>query len=181
MFAVVALQQISEIAEVVYHDAKLKAAADALATELDDAIHKHAVTQHEQYGKIYAYEVDGCGGKNLMDDANVPSLLSIGYLGYKSKHDPNGEIAANTRKFVWSKSNPWFFEHGENHGIGSPHTAHSRVWPMSLIMKALTTEDADEINAMIDMIERTDAGTNFIHESFTVSNPNSYTRSWFAW
>jgi meiotically up-regulated gene 157 (Mug157) protein len=159
MFAVVALQNIAEIARDVYSDLPLANRALQLADEIDEGIHKYAVVEHKKYGKIYAYETDGCGKHNLMDDANVPSLLSIPYLGYSSKRDADGAIAANTRKFIWSSDNHWFFSSNVAHGIGSPHTGPGRVWPMSLIMAAMTTDDPVEINQMVEMVQKTDAGS----------------------
>jgi uncharacterized protein len=119
----------------------------------------------------------------MMDDANVPSLLSIPYLGYKSKHDPDGQIYKNTRQFILSSNNPWYFSSlsPSFKGIGSPHTGPGRVWPMSLIMQALTSNDENEIAELIRQLKESDAGTNFMHESFSVSNPHQFTRTWFAW
>ena len=153
-----------------------------LQYEVDEGIHKFGVIFSSGLNKkVYAYEVDGCGRSNLMDDANVPSLLSLDYLGYKSKFDPNGEIAKNTRDFILSPSNPFYFAGTNFKGIGSPHTPGSNIWHIALTMQALTSNDKTEIRDVVDMIVNSDAGTNFMHESFNVNNPSRYTRTWFAW
>ena len=113
-----------------------------------------------------------------MDDANVPSLLSLGYLG---DVDPNDPIYQNTRRFVWSEDNPWFFRGKAGEGIGGPHIGHDMPWPMSIMMKAFTAKDDDEIRYCIRMLTSTDARTGVIHESFNKDNASIYTRPWFAW
>jgi len=180
MFAVVTLGYLEEIANAVYHKSELAKTASKLRKEIDDGIHKHAVVD-SSYGKIYAYETNGHGQHNLMDDANVPSLLSIPYLGYKSRHDPDNQIANNTRKFVLSKNNPFYYVGSRARGIGSPHTYPNWVWHISLTMQALTSNDKDEILELIKTCEETDAGKGMMHESFNPNNPDSFTRPWFAW
>lgn len=113
-----------------------------------------------------------------MDDANVPSLLALSYLDKDFANDP---IYLNTRKFVWSDSNPYFFKGKVAEGIGGPHVGYNMAWPMSIIMKALTSTDDTEIKECVEMLMNTDAGTGFMHESFDVDNPQNFTRSWFAW
>lgn len=113
-----------------------------------------------------------------MDDSNVPSLLSLPYLGYLDKSD---EIYQNTRRLIWSLDNPYFFKGTAGEGIGGPHIGLNYAWPMSIIMKALTTEDKEEIYECLKILRNTDANTGFMHESFNVNNANNYTRSWFAW
>ena len=113
-----------------------------------------------------------------MDDANVPSLLAMPYLGDVDVNDP---IYTNTRKFVWSESNPYFFKGEAGEGIGGPHIGIDMVWPMSIMMKAFTSTNNAEIKECIEMILKTDAGTGFIHESFHKDDPTNYTRPWFAW
>ena len=110
---------------------------------------------------IYAYETDGMGHYNLMDDANVPSLLSIAYLGYVDADDP---LYANTRRFVLSAHNPYYHEGTYARGVGNPHTPDVYIWPISLCMQGLTSNDVGEMDALIDMPERTDAGTEYMHE-----------------
>ena len=114
----------------------------------------------------------------LMDDANVPSLLALGYLDPERYNDP---VYLNTRKFVWSENNPYFHRGKAGEGIGGPHIGIENVWPMSIMMKAFTAQDDDEIRACLIQILRTDAGTGFMHESFNKDDANDFTRPWFAW
>ena len=127
---------------------------------------------------IYAFEVDGFGNHLLMDDANVPSLLAMPYLGDVDINDP---IYQNTRRFVWSKDNPYFFKGKAGEGIGGPHIGYDMIWPMSIMMKAFTSQDDQEIKSCIKMLMDTDAGTGFMHESFHKDDPKNFTRAWFAW
>ena len=103
---------------------------------------------------------------------------SLPYLCDVSLDDP---IYQDTRRFVWSKSNPYFFSGTAGEGIGGPHVGYDMVWPMSLIMKALTSTDDEEIKQCVTMLMTTDADTNFIHESFHKDDPKRITRDWFAW
>jgi len=116
-----------------------------------------------------------------MDDANVPSLLSIPYLGYTSPFDPDREIEKNTRKFVLSADNPFYYSGKVAAGVGSPHTWRRYIWHIALIMQALTSSDTAEINALVNTCLNTDGGREFMHESFDVDDPNRFTRPWFAW
>jgi len=150
----------------------------ALADEVEDALYKYAVVKHPVYGKIYAYEVDGYGNALLMDDSNAPSLLSLPYLCDVKSSD---RIYRNTRRFVLSGDNPYFFKGTAAEGIGGPHVGYDMIWPMSIIMRALTSTDDKEIEQCIRTLVNTDAGTGFMHESFHKDNPVNYTRPWFAW
>lgn len=178
MFAVVSLRETAEIFSEFFNDENTAVQFKNLAEEVDEAIQKYAVLNHPTAGKIYALEIDGFGNALFMDDANVPNLLSIPYLGYRSKED---EIYKNTRKFSLSKANPWFSEGKFAKGIGGPHIGEHKIWPLGLIMQALTTDDNEEIVSCLKMLKATHAGTGFIHESFDVDNPKDFTRSWFAW
>ena len=177
-FAVTSLRKAAEILETVNKDKKTAKECRALADEVEAAIKKYAVVEHPEFGKIYAFEVDGMGNRFLMDDANVPSLLALPYLGDVYIDDP---IWQNTRKFVWSSSNPYFFKGKAGEGIGGPHVGYDMVWPMSIMMKAFTSTDDKEIKWCIETLMKTDAGTGFIHETFHKDNPENFTRSWFAW
>ncbi|HUN04324.1 MAG TPA: glycoside hydrolase family 125 protein, partial [Niabella sp.] len=133
---------------------------------------------HPKYGKIYAFEVNGYDSYNLMDDANVPSLLSLPYLGAVKAGDP---IYQNTRKYIWSLDNPFFFKGKYAEGIGGPHIGLDMIWPMSLSQKALTSSNDAEIKWCIDTLQKTHGGTGFMHESFHKDDPTKFTRKWFAW
>jgi len=177
-FAVTSLRKAAEILNVVNNNKSLANECLGLASEVEKALKKYAVYKHPKYGNIYAFEVDGFGNQLLMDDANVPSLLSMAYLGDVS---PKDKIYQNTRRFVWSEDNPYFFRGKAGEGIGGPHIGYDMVWPMSIIMKALTSNDDEEIKFCIRMLMDTDAGTGFMHESFHKDDPHNFTRSWFAW
>ena len=177
-FAVSSLRKAAEILTTVNKKTALANECKALANEVETALKKYAVYNHPKYGKIYAFEVDGFGNHMLMDDANVPSLLAMPYLGDVSIDDP---IYQNTRRFVWSLDNPYFFKGKAGEGIGGPHIGYDMVWPMSIMMKAFTSKDDAEIKSCIEMLMNTDAGTGFMHESFHKDNPEKFTRAWFAW
>ncbi|MGN0068620.1 MAG: glycoside hydrolase family 125 protein [Prevotella sp.] len=176
--AVSSLRKAAEILTKVNKDQDMAAQCYSLAAEVQDALKKHAVYNHPKYGQVYAFEVDGFGNYNLMDDANVPSLLAMAYLGDVDVNDP---VYQNTRKLIWSEDNPYFFRGKAGEGIGGPHIGYDMVWPMSIMMKAFTSQDDDEIKWCIETLQRTDAGTGLMHESFNKNNPSKYTRPWFAW
>ena len=178
MFAVVSLRQISEIFKTIFSSLNVDNQFIELANEVDEAIKNYAIFDRKDFGKIYALEIDGFGNALFMDDANVPNLLSIPYLGYTSYHD---EIYKNTRKFSLSTTNPWFNEGKFAKGIGGPHVGENKIWPLGLIMQALTTDDDEEIFYCLKTLKNTHSGTGFIHESFDVNNPKDFSRSWFAW
>ncbi|MCM1348885.1 MAG: glycoside hydrolase family 125 protein [Firmicutes bacterium] len=177
-FAVSALRKASEILSQVNGDEQLASECSDLADEVSEALRTHAVFNHPEFGPVYAFEVDGFGNYNLMDDSNAPSLLSLPYLSDVAQDDP---VYQNTRRFVWSTANPYFFSGTAGEGIGGPHVGYDMVWPMSLMMKAFTSSDDQEIARCIKMVMDTDAGTGFIHESFHKDNPANFTREWFAW
>lgn len=178
MFAVVVLRQLHELAKEVVKDERLAAEAVELANEIDQGIQTHGTVHHPTYGTIYAYEVDGLGHVNLMDDANVPSLLSIPYLGYCAFDDP---IYLNTRAFILSEENPYYFEGTAAKGIGSPHTPDQYIWHISLAIQGMTTTDQREKDYILSLFKTTDANEGLMHEGFDVNNPEKFTRPWFAW
>ena len=146
--------------------------------QIDAAINKYAIVNHPKFGKIYAFEVDGYGNYLMMDDSNVPSLLSLPYLGYLTE---DNKIYQNTRKFALSEDNPYFYKGKAAEGIGGPHVGPDMIWPMAIIMRAMTTNDTKEIESCLRMLKNTHAGTGFMHETFNKDNPEVFSRSWFAW
>jgi meiotically up-regulated gene 157 (Mug157) protein len=127
---------------------------------------------------MYIYESNGFGSHNLMDDANVPSLLSLCYLHFASATDP---IYRNTRQYVLSVDNPFFFKGKAGEGIGGPHAGMDMIWPISIIISGLTSVEDREIKSCLEMLQKSHANTGFMHESFHKDDPSRFTRPWFAW
>ncbi len=177
-FAVVSLKQAAIMVKQISKDDALANELQALANEVEKALQLHAIINHPQYGKVFAYEVNGFGSFNLMDDANVPSLLSLPYLDAVKNTDP---IYINTRKMLLSANNPFFFKGKAAEGIGGPHAGMDMIWPLSIVMRGLTSKDDMEIKACIEMLRKTHGGTGFMHESFHKDDATNFTRKWFAW
>jgi hypothetical protein len=157
----------------------------ALASEIDAALVQFGLEDHPRFGKVYAYEVDGFGSHYFMDDANIPGLLSLPYLGYTTTTDPT---YVRTRSLVLSEEgNPWFFKSKEAEeglrfeGVGGPHVGELMVWPMAIIMRAMTSENDREIVESLNMLKASHKDTFFMHETFNVNNSSEFTRPWFAW
>ncbi|MDQ2679652.1 MAG: glycoside hydrolase family 125 protein [Candidatus Eremiobacteraeota bacterium] len=178
MFAVVVLRDLTEIERRVYHDNKTAENSWGLALQIQRAIEKNATVFLPGFGRIYAYEIDGRGHANLMDDANVPSLLSIPYFGYVGKRDV---LYSATRKFILSDRDPYYFTGKYASGVGSPHTPRGYVWPLALVMEALTSTDPTEITQTMGAIAASDTGDHRLHEAFNPNWPEAYTRADFAW
>lgn len=178
LFAVTSLRQLQTLFSAVLDDRPFAAECGRLADEVDAAIREYGVGTHPFAGRIYALEADGFGNCLFMDDANVPNLLSIPYLGGCGLEDP---LYQNTRRFSLSRHNPWFNEGKFARGIGGPHVGQNKIWPLGLVMQALTSTDDAEILYCLRTLKNTHAGTGFIHESFHVDNPADFSRAWFAW
>jgi meiotically up-regulated gene 157 (Mug157) protein len=178
MFAAVVLRHLTEIEQKVYHDQALAQEAWGLSVQIRLGIEHYALVNQPGFGRIYAYEIDGYGHANLMDDANIPSLLSAPYFGYVSTHDP---VYQATRNFVLSARNPYYFSGKYATGIGSPHTPRGYIWPLSLVVEAITSTDRSEIDRVMGYIAASDTGDHRLHESFNADWPESYTRDDFAW
>ena len=177
-FAVVSLRQLADMAPSLGLGDDFAARCRALAAEVQGALEAHAVVEHPALGRVWAYEVDGFGNRHHMDDANVPSLLSLPYLGACAKDDP---LYVRTRSFALSDHNPYYFRGRAASGVGGPHAGMDRIWPLGLVMQALTSTSDAEIAGILETLKRTHAGTGFMHESFHKDDPTDYTRSWFAW
>jgi uncharacterized protein len=177
-FAVVSLRQLAEIFRSALKTADFAKECEDLAAEVEAAIYKYAVIEHEAFGRVFAFEVDGFGNRLFIDDANAPNLISLPYIGFVKTDDP---VYQNTRKFVLSDNNPYFRRGKAASAVGSPHTGKTNVWHLAIIMRAMTSVDETEIKNCLAMLKRTHAGTGFMHESFNPDNPKEFTRSWFAW
>ena len=128
--------------------------------------------------RVYAYEVDGYGNHLFMDDANVPSLLGLAYLRCVPADDP---LWLATAEAAWSAANPWFFSGTAGEGIGGPHVGEGQIWPMAIIVRALSSRDDGVIAQALETLRATHAGTGFMHESFDRNDPARFSRAWFAW
>jgi hypothetical protein len=178
MFASVVMRDLSSIERDVWHDGRMSADAWGLSVEIQRGIEQYGTLELAPFGRIYAYEVDGRGHANVMDDANIPSLLSIPYFGYLPK---TNSLYLATRKFALSDRNPYFYRGKYAQGIGSPHTPHGYIWPLALCVQALTATDDAEVNRVFGWIAVSDVGDHRLHESFNADWPESYTREDFAW
>lgn len=180
--AVVALRQVAEILDAVGTEfsaaSSLASQASALARDIAAGIAQQAVVTHPHHGDLYAYEVDGFGSHYLMDDANVPSLLSLPYLGFCAKDDA---VYMRTRSFVLSADNPYYATGSAGSGVGGPHVGLGWIWPMSIIMQALTSDSDEEIAQCLRTLKATHADTGFMHETLWKDDARQFTRSWFAW
>jgi meiotically up-regulated gene 157 (Mug157) protein len=178
LFAVVALGKLAEIFWEELGDRAFAEECEEFAGEVAAAIRDNALVKHPKRGQVYAYEVDGLGNALFMDDANVPSLLALPYLGAVETSDP---LYQATRKLILSEDNPYFFRGTAGEGIGGPHVGLDMIWPLGITMRALTSTDDDEIAFCLRMLKETHGGTGFMHESFHKDDPSNFTRSWFAW
>ncbi|MFZ4260699.1 glycoside hydrolase family 125 protein [Sphingobacterium sp. HJSM2_6] len=178
LFAVTSLRQSAEILKTVKNNTALASKMEALATEVEAAINKYGIIDHPTHGRVYAFEVDGFGSYLMMDDANVPSLLALPYLGAIKADD---EIYQRTRAYILSDKNPFFFKGKFAEGIGGPHIGRDMIWPMSIIMRAFTSKNDAEIRECVQTLKRTHGDTGFMHESFHKDDPKKFTRKWFAW
>jgi uncharacterized protein len=178
MMAVVALGQLEEIERDVYHNVIKAQRAKALRDEVQTGIQTYGVVFTPNYGYIYAYEVDGFGNAKLMDDANVPSLLSAPYLGYTK---PSSFVYRNTRRFLLSKDNPTYYVGKYARGIGSPHTSDNFVWPIAMLMQGFTASTDSERKDVLSQLLASDPGDHLLHESFNPDDPTKFTRHDFGW
>lgn len=177
MFAAVVLSELADVLGEMDAGDPLLGETLALAKEIRTGIETYGMIE-TACGKGYAYETDGLGHSLFMDDANVPSLLSLPYLGYCAKDD---ERYLRTRAAVLSEANPFYYRGKCAEGVGSPHTPPRYIWHIAVIMRALTATDGREIAEARKWLKETTAGTGYMHEGFDVDDASAYTRPWFAW
>ena len=180
IFASDALAKAAQVLRGACGDDSFADECEALSREIKEAVREYAVFDHPEFGRVYAYEIDGYGGRLFMDDANAPSLLSIPYLCDRDSYD--AAVWEATRRMVLSKDgNPWFFRGAKGEGVGSPHTGYHRIWPMSIAMRTLVSSDKAEMAGCISALLKTTGGKGAMHESFDVNDDRRFSRGWFAW
>lgn len=178
LFAATTLRELAQLAHQTRNDSALASDASALADEVEQALAQYGTMRLGDGREVWAYEVDGFGNAIFMDDANVPSLLGLAYLGCVA---PDDQRWRRTSDAAWSEANPWFFRGRAGEGIGGPHVGEGQIWPMSLIIRALSARDDATILRCLHILKNTHAGTGLMHETFDKDDPAKFTRSWFAW
>ncbi len=178
MLAEVALRELAELAVTAYGDQALGRHASALAAQIRAGIERYGTVYDFRYGWMFAYEVDGLGNVELMDDANIPNLVSAPYIGYSSPDDP---IYLNTRTFALSRANPYYYSGRYAEGLGSPHSRTGWVWPLGIIARGLTAATPKEVADTIGQVYISNPSEALIHESFDPNDPTRFTRSEFGW
>jgi meiotically up-regulated gene 157 (Mug157) protein len=178
LFAVVSLRQLADMCAEIRKDAEFAVECRALASEVEAALAKYGRMKLRDGREVWAFEVDGYGNQLFMDDANIPGLLSLPYLGCCQVNDA---VYQGTRQRALSDDNPYFFKGTAAEGIGGPHEGLNMIWPMALIAQAMTSNEDGEIRRCLRWLKTTHAGTGFMHESFEKDDPAKFTRAWFAW
>lgn len=157
-------------------DLDLRGRADSLAIGIRDAVAKHAIVPGPM--PHFAYEVDGAGNSVFLDDANLPSLLSLPYLDVLASDDP---LYLATRRKVLSGANPYFVEGSALTGVGSPHTPEGYVWPIAVATAGLTATSREAQLAALKTLTETTGHTGWMHEGVDANDPTRFTRPWFSW
>ncbi|KAJ5194504.1 uncharacterized protein N7498_007942 [Penicillium cinerascens] len=173
------LESASLIAKAI-KESDLAVEMQSFAKEIRAAIGKYGIAAISApcQSDIYAFEVDGYSSRNIMDDANIPSLLAAPFFGYLNE---NGSVYQATREILLSSNNPYYMEGPVITGIGSVHTGPGYVWPMALVVRILTSNNDDEITSNLQQLLRSTNGLGLLHESVNSYNQSDYTRPWFAW
>lgn len=177
LFLASVLESIQDWVESGQLSQEIGAKMQHIQFEIEEAIETYGIVEHEGK-KIYAYEVDGLGNRLLMDDANLPSLLGLPYLDVLEKTD---DLFQNTKAFILSENNPYYYKGKYGGGIGSSHTFPRYIWPIALAVEGLVSPNKEEKKEILDRLVQTSAGTQMMHESFDVDQPSNYTREWFSW
>lgn len=178
-FAVSTLRQLAELLRAAGRAPELAADALALAGEVEAGLRQHATVEHARFGRILAYEVDGYGSHLLIDDSNIPGLLSLPYLGALDRRSP---LYQRTRRFLLTAgAHPYYVEGKAAKGITGPHAGRDMIWPMSIMARAFTAEGDEEVRLCLRTLRATHAGTGLMHEAFDKDDPQKFTRKWFAW
>ena len=118
---------------------EMVAATKSLSDSICGALTELMTSEH---GRGLPYEIDGYKSEYFMDDANIPSLLSLPVLGFVSA---SNTVYQSTRKYTLSAANPFYFKGAEGEGIGGPHVGYQFAWPMAIVMRGMTSEDDSEV------------------------------------
>lgn len=210
---------MEELAEGAVHpiDAQKQAMAQNLTQSMRDlafgirkGIDADGIVTHKEFGEIFAYECDGYGGVNLMDDANVPSLLSMPLFKYAESRYPLPEgaknrdynkVYQNTRRFAMSAANPYWAQGPALSAVGGPHLGPGKAWPMAALVAGMTAFDAESglvdargksvgggeeelvafVSEQLGMVLNSTSGWGIVHESVNSWHGESFTRAWFGW
>ncbi len=179
MFAVIGLRLLAAFANDAFGDRTLATNAAKLADQVQIGVLTYGRTWDPKYGGwMYVYETDGYGHDNLMDDANIPNLTTLPYIGWCSILDP---VYRNTRRFTLSFNDPYYYSGKFATGLGSPHTPKGWVWPLGIIGAAMTSTDPSTIVADISMLDDSDTLNGLMHESIDPNDPAHFTRPEFGW
>ncbi len=177
--AAVALRELSVLAVAGYGDSSLARQATAIEERVQTGIERYGRVFERSYGGwMYVYETDGYGGDLLIDDANIPNLITLPYIGWCSANDVS---YLNTRNFALSTADPYYYEGRYAQGLGSDHTPAQFVWPLGIIGRALTATSSLEVSTAITTLAQTDSNDGLIHESFYDNGYWRFTRSDFGW
>jgi meiotically up-regulated gene 157 (Mug157) protein len=178
LFAVRSLRDLAAMTRAMDGDKAFAAECETLAREVEAALMVHGRIRDAHGNAFFVYETDGFGNTLFMDDANIPGLMSLSYLKCCGRDDP---VCTNTRRRVWSENNPYFAKGTAASGVGGPHVGLGMIWPMSIMMRALTSDSEAEILQCLVWLKRSHVGTGFMHEAFDKDDPSQFTRPWFAW
>jgi meiotically up-regulated gene 157 (Mug157) protein len=176
--AAVSLERLASMLETTGADGRLANDARGLAAQIHAGILRHGIVDVPGAGRIFAYETDGLGNHVLLDDANVPNLISLPYIDFCAADDP---VYVATRSWALSPANPLWVGGGPIHGLGSSHTRPGFVWPLAIAMEGLTATTAAEREGALQRLEATLTPELLFHESVDPADPRRYTRHWFSW
>jgi len=171
------LRQAAELLSLIHRDQETAGQCRTLADEVERALREYAVVVHPQYGRILPYEIDGYGNYYCIDEGNIPSLLSLPYLDAAT---PGGPLYLNTRRFVLSSANPYYSAGIAAAGPAGPHYGQNMIWPLGLIMQALTSTDDQEVRRCLLILQKTHAGTGVMHTAFNKDDPGQFSGPWFT-
>lgn len=176
IFTVVVLRDLKKLLLQNIGPKEILIKVEGLIDEITKGILEYGLV-NTQKGELYAYEVDGMGQVKLMDDANLPNLLSIPYLKFTSSED---KVYQTTKSYVLSKENPYFFQGKYMRGVGSSHTPKGYVWPISIATEGLVSDERWQQKQLLKGIVEIN-GDKGCHESIDVNNLQHYTRESFSW